>query len=464
MPRAEKSHLGSQYYHSQFSNSQYLPDSSTSSGSPPMSPASSHPGSQTPSTGPSTSTSASSKKKHVCQTCERAFTTSGHLARHSRVHTGERNHKCPFPGCETRCSRQDNLQQHYRIHLSPGSRRSSARSGNARKRGTNTSSAASASSEPPAIPPPMTPPPLEQAHIYTHHSPPPDSPPPLAQATLPATAALPIPHSRMDGNSGRLSSSSSPDTSYATPNGPMHHMGSQGVGISHSAQLNYNYRSGTTTYQEQSQPTGAGYTSYVHTTPVSNPSASGSNGANNFASYGNSHSNFSNQPHNRNSPPAPMHSRHSISHINNPHYPPSGSNAAPASPASSHSVSSHTSAPPTPTYPVTYDDGQSFHHNGNGMVADHGNQMGPQSHIVHNGYTNAVPHASRFNSPPPTLAPIQNERYIRQEEPRHAPSHNTSPYIHHPQPLSNDYSYHQTMALGHGAWKTEGMRKGATVV
>ncbi|TDL30192.1 hypothetical protein BD410DRAFT_824072, partial [Rickenella mellea] len=51
------------------------------------------------------------KKKHVCPTCERAFTTSGHLARHTRVHTGERNHKCPFPGCETRCSRQDNLQQ-----------------------------------------------------------------------------------------------------------------------------------------------------------------------------------------------------------------------------------------------------------------------------------------------------------------------------------------------------------------
>ena len=52
-----------------------------------------------------------SRKKHVCSTCERAFTTSGHLARHTRVHTGERNHKCPFPGCETRCSRQDNLQQ-----------------------------------------------------------------------------------------------------------------------------------------------------------------------------------------------------------------------------------------------------------------------------------------------------------------------------------------------------------------
>ena len=51
------------------------------------------------------------KKRHACPTCARAFTTSGHLARHIRVHTGERNHKCPFPGCETRCSRQDNLQQ-----------------------------------------------------------------------------------------------------------------------------------------------------------------------------------------------------------------------------------------------------------------------------------------------------------------------------------------------------------------
>lgn len=77
-------------------------------------------------------------KKHVCPTCDRAFTTSGHLARHARVHTGERNHACPFPGCNTRCSRsvplpplsvvtdgesrQDNLQQHYRVHLSPRSR------------------------------------------------------------------------------------------------------------------------------------------------------------------------------------------------------------------------------------------------------------------------------------------------------------------------------------------------------
>lgn len=68
------------------------------------------------STSTTTSSRASSsqhKKKHLCPICERGFSTSGHLARHSRVHTGERQHKCPFPGCETACSRQDNLQQQY---------------------------------------------------------------------------------------------------------------------------------------------------------------------------------------------------------------------------------------------------------------------------------------------------------------------------------------------------------------
>lgn len=104
MPRADsKQHLGTQFYHSQFSNSPYLSESPSSS--PQLSPTS-H---SAPSSAPATTSAP--KKKHVCSTCERAFTTSGHLARHSRVHTGERNHKCPFPGCETRCSRQDNLQQ-----------------------------------------------------------------------------------------------------------------------------------------------------------------------------------------------------------------------------------------------------------------------------------------------------------------------------------------------------------------
>ena len=60
---------------------------------------------------PSSQPQPAARRRYSCPQCDRAFTTSGHLARHTRVHTGERNHKCPFPGCETRCSRQDNLQQ-----------------------------------------------------------------------------------------------------------------------------------------------------------------------------------------------------------------------------------------------------------------------------------------------------------------------------------------------------------------
>lgn len=108
MPRAESKALSSQLYSSQYGSSQYSSDS-------PASQQSERQQSQQQSSPTSSSSplQTAAKKKHLCPTCDRAFTTSGHLARHSRVHTGERNHKCPFPGCETRCSRQDNLQQQY---------------------------------------------------------------------------------------------------------------------------------------------------------------------------------------------------------------------------------------------------------------------------------------------------------------------------------------------------------------
>ncbi|AMD22369.1 HGR030Wp [Eremothecium sinecaudum] len=57
------------------------------------------------------------RRKHHCRTCGRGFTTSGHLARHNRIHTGEKNHTCHFPGCGQRFSRHDNCLQHYRTHL-----------------------------------------------------------------------------------------------------------------------------------------------------------------------------------------------------------------------------------------------------------------------------------------------------------------------------------------------------------
>lgn len=63
------------------------------------------------------------KRKHVCLVCSRSFTTSGHLARHNRTHTGERKHLCPHPTCSARFARQDNCMQHYKTHLNGRGRR-----------------------------------------------------------------------------------------------------------------------------------------------------------------------------------------------------------------------------------------------------------------------------------------------------------------------------------------------------
>ncbi|KZT62076.1 hypothetical protein CALCODRAFT_446734 [Calocera cornea HHB12733] len=60
---------------------------------------------------------ATIKKKYVCDICDKAFSTSGHLTRHSKVHTGDKPFICPYPRCEKKCSRDDNLVQHFQVHL-----------------------------------------------------------------------------------------------------------------------------------------------------------------------------------------------------------------------------------------------------------------------------------------------------------------------------------------------------------
>ncbi|EGV64225.1 hypothetical protein CANTEDRAFT_113769 [Yamadazyma tenuis ATCC 10573] len=95
---------------------------------PSVSPARSPPPTMTAVTSTSTTTSTATspkaigspvvihKRKHVCKICSRSFTTSGHLARHNRIHTGERKHVCPWSNCDARFARQDNCMQHYKTH------------------------------------------------------------------------------------------------------------------------------------------------------------------------------------------------------------------------------------------------------------------------------------------------------------------------------------------------------------
>lgn len=100
-------------------NSPVIAPSLPSSSDGSMSPSSSH-GAEM-STPPSPKTAAAnltikrSSRRYSCQ-CGKSFTTSGHLARHTRIHTGEKNYVCPEAGCGARFSRQDNCMQHFRTH------------------------------------------------------------------------------------------------------------------------------------------------------------------------------------------------------------------------------------------------------------------------------------------------------------------------------------------------------------
>ncbi|CAG8820785.1 13790_t:CDS:2, partial [Cetraspora pellucida] len=69
---------------------------------------------------PPADTIVAKTRKYVCNypKCGKSFSTSGHLARHNKIHTGEKNFSCKMPGCPSKFSRHDNMMQHYRTHLS----------------------------------------------------------------------------------------------------------------------------------------------------------------------------------------------------------------------------------------------------------------------------------------------------------------------------------------------------------
>lgn len=57
-------------------------------------------------------------QRHACKykDCGKSFTTSAHLSRHVKLHTGQRPHKCPLPGCKKEFARRDNMLVHCRTH------------------------------------------------------------------------------------------------------------------------------------------------------------------------------------------------------------------------------------------------------------------------------------------------------------------------------------------------------------
>ena len=48
--------------------------------------------------------------------CSQTFSTSGHLSRHMKIHSGEKPHVCFIQNCQSSFARKDNMMQHFAAH------------------------------------------------------------------------------------------------------------------------------------------------------------------------------------------------------------------------------------------------------------------------------------------------------------------------------------------------------------
>lgn len=51
-----------------------------------------------------------------CPYCNKEFSESSNLSKHKRIHTGDGQYECKFPGCSRTFHRKDQLRRHSAQH------------------------------------------------------------------------------------------------------------------------------------------------------------------------------------------------------------------------------------------------------------------------------------------------------------------------------------------------------------